>query len=97
MAKICHIIFKMLKGGEGMLSKLEKGNKIVGAKQVKRALNPEEVDMVFIAKDAEGKVIDEIVKICINKHIQVHYIDTMKDLGDACGIDVNAATAALLK
>ena len=80
-----------------MLSKLENGNKIVGAKQVKRALNLEEIDRVFIAKDAEGKVIDEIAKICINKHIPLEYIDTMKELGSACGIDVNAATAALLK
>ncbi|HAE91953.1 ribosomal L7Ae/L30e/S12e/Gadd45 family protein [Tissierella praeacuta] len=80
-----------------MLSKLNANNKIVGAKQVKRALNSQEIEAVFIAKDAENKITDEIKEICIDKHIQVIYVDNMKKLGDACGIDVNAATAALVK
>ncbi|CAK7004480.1 ribosomal L7Ae/L30e/S12e/Gadd45 family protein [Tissierella carlieri] len=80
-----------------MLSKLNGTNKIVGAKQVKRALNSQEVEAVFIANDADNKVINEIKEICISKQIQVIYVDNMKKLGDACGIDVNAATAALLK
>ena len=80
-----------------MLSKLKSTNKIVGAKQVKRALNSYDIEAVYIAKDAESKITDEIKKICIDKQIQVIYVDNMKKLGDACGIDVNAATAALLK
>lgn len=80
-----------------MLSKLNSGNKIVGTKQVKRALNLNNVEAVFIARDAENKVVDDIIGICNEKRIQVIYIETMKKLGDACGIDVNAATAALLK
>lgn len=80
-----------------MLSKLSSTNKIVGAKQVKRALNSQDIEAVFVANDAEHKVVDEIKEICIAKHIQVIYVDSMKKLGDACGIDVNAATAALLK
>ena len=80
-----------------MLSKLKSTNKIVGAKQVKRALSSYDIEAVFIAKDAESKVTDEIKHLCIDKQIQVIYVDNMKKLGDACGIDVNAATAALLK
>ncbi len=80
-----------------MLSKLNGTNKIVGAKQVKRALNSQDIEAVFIAKDADNKIIDEIMEICTNKEIQVVYVDNMRILGDACGIDVNAATAALLK
>lgn len=80
-----------------MLSKLKTSNRIVGTKQVKRALNSGEVEAVFIAKDAESKITDEIAKICNEKQIQVIFVDNMKELGNACGIDVNAATAALLK
>lgn len=80
-----------------MLSKLKTDKKVVGTKQVKRALNSKEVEAVFIAKDAESKITDEIVEICNEKQVQVVYVDTMKELGNACGIDVNAATAALLK
>lgn len=80
-----------------MLLKLNTGKKTVGAKQVKRALNSHEVEAVFIAMDADRKVTDEIIQICKDKHVEVFHVDNMKKLGDACGIDVNAATAALLK
>lgn len=80
-----------------MLSKLDNYTKVVGVKQVKRALNSNDIEAVFIAMDAENKITDEIAKICSDKHIQVIYVENMKKLGDACGIDVNAATAALLK
>ena len=80
-----------------MILKLKTGNKIVGAKQVKRALNLHEVEAVFIAMDADEKVTDEIIQICKEKHVEVVHIKNMKELGDACSIDVNAASAALLK
>ncbi len=80
-----------------MISKLTIHNKIVGAKQVKRALKTEEIQTVYIAEDAEEEITNEIAQLCNNKDIQVVYIDNMKKLGDACGIDVNAAVAALIK
>lgn len=80
-----------------MLCKLKIGNRTVGAKEVKKALNSHEVEAVFVAMDAEKKVTDEIIKICDEKNVQVIHIENMKELGSACCIDVNAATAALLK
>ena len=80
-----------------MISKLTDCNKIVGAKQVKRALKNEEIETVFIAEDAEKDVTNEIAQLCNNEDIQVIYVENMKKLGDACGIDVNAAVAALIK
>lgn len=80
-----------------MISKLADHDKIVGAKQVKRALDTEEIQVVFIAEDAEESVTDEIEELCKDKKIQVIYVNNMKSLGDACGIDVNAAVAALIK
>lgn len=80
-----------------MISKLKTHNKIVGAKQVKRALNSLDAEVVFIANDAEKKVTNEIEELCNLKGIQIIYVDTMLNLGKACGIDINAAVAALLK
>ena len=80
-----------------MISKLIDHNKIVGAKQVKKALQNEELETVFIAEDADKNVTDEIARTCKNKDIQVVYVENMRQLGDACGIDVNAAVAALIK
>ncbi len=79
-----------------MLTKLQTQNKVVGAKQVKRALSKSEVEVVFIAKDADKKVTNEIEKLCESKNVPVEYVDHMEQLGEACGIDINAAVAALL-
>ena len=80
-----------------MILKLTTGKKAVGAKQVKRALNSHEVEAVFIAMDAEKKITDQIIQICKEKDIEFFQVGSMNKLGEACGINVNAATAALLK
>ena len=80
-----------------MLSKLNVHNKIVGAKQVARALNSSDVDVVYIAIDADRKITKDIEELCITKQVQIVHVDTMENLGKACGIDINAAVAALLK
>lgn len=80
-----------------MLSKLNTENKVVGTKQVKRAILNESANTVFIAEDAENKVIKDIEKLCEEKSVDIIYVDTMKELGNACGIEVSAASAALLK
>ncbi|WP_422484527.1 ribosomal L7Ae/L30e/S12e/Gadd45 family protein [Gudongella sp. DL1XJH-153] len=79
-----------------MFTELNTEGKVVGAKQVKRALSKSEVQTVFIARDAEKKVTEEIEDLCKSKEVVVQYIDTMEELGEACGIDINAAVAALL-
>lgn len=80
-----------------MLSLLKEEKKVVGTKQAERALNSDQVKLVYIAKDADYHVTDRLVDICKDKQIEVIYVDTMKELGKACQIDVNAATVALLK
>ncbi|HMM70114.1 MAG TPA: ribosomal L7Ae/L30e/S12e/Gadd45 family protein [Gudongella oleilytica] len=79
-----------------MLSMLRTHDKIVGAKQVKRALAKTGVEMVFIALDADKKVTGEIEELCRLRSVPITYVDRMEDLGEACGIDINAAVAALL-
>lgn len=80
-----------------MTERLNSKNKVVGAKQVRRALNASEVQTVYIADDAEVEITSDIIKHCEDKQIQIVRVNNMKKLGDACGIDINAAVAALLK
>ncbi|NLY44485.1 MAG: 50S ribosomal protein L7ae-like protein [Tissierella sp.] len=79
-----------------MTENLKHSNKIVGAKQVKRALKESRVDKVYIAQDAEVRVISDIVQQCEEMHIPIVNVESMSKLGNACGIDINAAVAALL-
>lgn len=80
-----------------MITKLKSHNKVVGAKQVRRALMTSNVELVYIAKDAESKVTDEIIQFCNEEHIPIIHIENMRILGEACGININAAVAALIK
>ncbi len=80
-----------------MAVNLNQNKRIVGIKQVKRALNSDKVQTVYIAKDAEQRVTSPVEILCKEKQIDIVYIDTMKELGEICNIDVNAAVAALLK
>lgn len=80
-----------------MAKRLDTDKKVVGAKQVKRALDADLAYIVYIARDADKKIIKEIEKLCHEKQIPVTFVETMKELGEACKIDISAATAALLK
>ncbi len=80
-----------------MIEKLQTENKVVGTKQVIRSLKNDNVKLVFLAKDAKGKNIETIIEESKKKNIEIQMVSTMKKLGKLCNIDVNAATAALLK
>ncbi len=79
-----------------MTERLKGSKKVVGIKQVKKAINSARASEVYIAKDAEEKITQEVLLLCRKREIPVIDVDTMKDLGNACGIDISAATAALL-
>ena len=73
------------------------GKKVVGIKQSIKAIKSGEAKAVYTATDAEAKLIEPVVKLARENSLEVHYVNTMKDLGKLCGIDVGAATAVLLK
>ena len=51
---------------------------------------------VLIAQDAEERIVAPLVELCERSSVAVTYVDSMKELGSACGIDVGAAVVALL-
>lgn len=69
----------------------------IGSKQTAKALGRDEVRTVFIASDAEERVTREISSLAEQKGIEVVMVETMAALGQACGIEVGAATAAIMK
>jgi large subunit ribosomal protein L7A len=77
---------------------LRKQNKLkVGTKQSARAINDDKAGTLFVAKDCEQHVVRTIVEAAKNRSIQIVYVESMKKLGEACGIDVGAATAVIIK
>lgn len=80
-----------------MLENLEVQNKTVGIKQSTKALNQDKVKILFVAKDADDYLIENMKQIANDKNVEVISVDSMRELGKACGIDVGAAVAAILK
>lgn len=69
----------------------------VGTKQALKAAVRGQVQEVFVAQDAEKHVVRGLVQACTEKNIPVTYVDSMAELGRACGIKVGAAAAAILR
>ena len=80
-----------------MLTDLNTPNKVVGVKQLKKALRDGSAKKVFVAQDADPKFIDPICESCRSAAVPVESVPTMAELGKACGIEVGAAVAALLR
>lgn len=72
------------------------GKKVIGLKQTIKHIKNGEGHCLYVAKDAEGKLINPIVKLAEEKLVKIVYVDTMKELGILCGIDVGATVALIL-
>jgi len=77
--------------------KVNKNENVIGKKQTQRALIKDKAISVYIAENADRKVVKDIVEISNEKKIQIIYVDTMENLGKMFGIDVKAAVAAKLR
>lgn len=68
--------------------------KYVGTKQVLKAVQCGATEKVYIGKDAESHIVEELIKTCKQNKVKIVYVETMKELGKLAGIEVKAATAA---
>lgn len=70
-------------------------NRLVGTKQVLKAIEAGEVEVLYVAKDADDAIRNKILNAASGKRIQIVYADNMQKLGDVCGIEVCTACAAI--
>lgn len=80
-----------------MPEELPAGKVLVGAKQVRRALARGEVRLVLLAEDADPSLTEPLRSLCIDTGVRVRAVASMRSLGEACGISVKAAAAALIE
>lgn len=77
--------------------KVIQGKKIkVGMKQTLRHVEQGMASEVLVAKNADPKLTTQVVQLCLERGVKVTYVDSMKELGKACGIDVGAAMVAII-
>lgn len=71
-------------------------NKAVGVRQTTKAIQQGKAAEVFLAADAPRALTDPIAQLCTQKSVTLHWVDSMKQLGEDCSIKVGAAAAATL-
>ena len=80
-----------------MISVAEKERLIVGFKQALRAVKENRAAKIFLANDCESRISAPLEQAASAGETDIFYIDTMKELGAMCGIDVGASCAVVLK
>ena len=71
--------------------------RVVGTKQLLRALEAGKVARVFVAEDADDFIYRRVRTAAENLKVPVTVVKTMAQLGQACRVDVDTAAAGLLR
>ena len=78
------------------MAEIRREQLIVGAKQLRKALEKGSVLSVYLAENADPAVTEPLASLCSARSLPVTWVKTMAELGRACGIDVGAAAAAVV-
>ena len=76
---------------------IRQNNVVVGTKQFKKALRDDRALKAYLAENADPAVTEPIEMMCKEQQIPVIWVRTMKELGQACGIEVGAAAVTAVR
>lgn len=79
------------------LNELASSRRIAGANSVLRKLKAEKVEKIFVSKEADSALIEEILTEALKGRVPVEWAETSLQLGRACAVARKTAAAALLK
>ena len=81
----------------GSLKDMMNFKMVVGAKQLRKALENGRAKFVYLAEKADPAITEPILAKCELNHVSYAWVRTMQELGSACGIEVGAAAAAAVE
>ena len=71
--------------------------KVIGIKQCTKLLKSNEGKVLYVAKDANAKLILPIIQLAKETNIKIVEVSTMKELGKIGGIDVKSSAILTLE
>ena len=71
--------------------------RVVGVRQVLRAVRSGEAEEVFLALDADAGLRGEIEREAKKKGIPLTTVSTMEEMAQLCRVDVPSAAAAVIR
>ena len=69
----------------------------VGTRETRKALEKGLLEGIFIAMDAEHRLVKPLIAAAKASGISIYYVETMKKLGAVCEVEVDTAIAGVLK
>lgn len=80
-----------------MLEKLKNASKVVGTRRLIRAIQAGEIEEAYVARDADLYIVRQVREVCNQAGVRMVEVDTMVQLGQACGVEVKTASAGIRK
>ena len=71
--------------------------RVVGTKQVLRALKAGTLSRAYVATDADTFIFQQVVRAAEAASVPCVRVASMKELGMVCGVEVPAAAAGILR
>src|SRR3989442_12693761 len=68
----------------------------VGSNQTAKAIGKGRAEVVFVAKDADRRVLEGVLAAARDRGVEVVEVGSVRELGRVCGVAVGASAAALL-
>ena len=75
--------------------RLKNADRVVGTRRLLPALAAGEIAEVFLAMDADLFIARQVREACEKAGVRLTEVSTMKQLGQACGIEVKTASAGI--
>ncbi len=79
------------------MERLTNSNHVVGSRQVLRAIKAGSLSVVYLANDSDTFNFQQILRAAEAAGVPVIRVESMKELGKACKVDVATATAGICR
>ncbi len=78
------------------LNELAVPNRVVGEREVRRALERNNLKKLYVAMDSKTDGVRKLIEAAEEAGVEIERVDSKLKLGRACAIDRSAAAAGLL-
>lgn len=72
------------------------GKKVIGIKQCRKAIANGKGKVLYVAQDADIKLVNPLVELAKKNDIKIVPVENMNTLGKMCGIEVKSAATLVL-
>ena len=80
-----------------MLERLKNSDRVVGTRRLVRAILAGEIEEAYVAQDADLFILRQVRDACNKMNVRMVEAESMKALGEACGVEVRTASAGIRK